>query len=319
MPISNSAALLSPRLQEWLSAGAEYNYQGHRLYYRVQGSGPALLLLHGYPTASWGWHKIWTDLIRQWTVVTIDLLGSGFSDKPPTGPYDVASLADQCEGVLRYLGMTEVDVLAHAYGVTTAQELLARHLEHGDRRELHLRSASFINGGLFPEGMHPTPMQRLLIGPLGPTIVALAPQPYTIFRRKLGRNFGPAHQPTETEMEELWQLLRYKEGHQVTPRVLQYLRERWQRRERWVGALQHAELPLQLINGSADPVAGADMPGLWRRHVPAGWLHELGPAIGHYPPLEAPRETLAAYCEFRRLGAASVSETLPGSNASSAG
>ena len=293
---------LSPRLRAWYEAGQTLPFRGHRLYYRAAGSGPPLLLLHGYPTASWGWHKVWDQLARRHTVVTVDLLGSGFSDKPAGGPYHVASLADQAEAVLHHLGMDEAHILAHAYGVTTAQELLARHVAGGGQHPFALRSAAFVNGGLFPEGMHPTATQRLLLGPLGPLVAALAPQPYRLFRKKLARNFGPTNQPSEAELAELWELLRFKGGHRVTPRVLQYLRERQTRRERWVGALQRAEIPLHLINGAADPVAGGDTPALWRRHVPHGRLTELDPGIGHYPPLEGPQALLEAFFGEARAG-----------------
>lgn len=297
-------ALRSQRLWRWWSAGAHYTFRGHALHYRVDGEGPPLLLLHGYPTASWGWHRMWGDLTARCRVVTLDLLGSGFSAKPLDGDYRVASLADQCEGLLRHLGIDTIDVLAHAYGVTTAQELLARHLERGGRDVPRLRSVSFINGGLFPEGMHPTRMQRLLIGPLGPWVARLAPQPYRLFRDKLVRNFGPGRAPSEDELTELWELMRFHDGQRVVPRVLQYLRERRAGRARWVGALERADIPLQLINGAADPVVGADTPSLWRRYVPHGDLVELPADVGHYPPLEAPRETFAAYADFRdrRLG-----------------
>jgi len=296
--MSSSAGLVSSRLRAWHEAGREHRFDGHRLYYRIGGQGRPLLLLHGYPTASWGWHRMWDALCDCYRVIAMDLLGSGFSDKPPGGDYSIASLADQCESLLRALDATEVDVLAHAYGVTTAQELLARHLAGGPGT-VRLRSVSFVNGGLFPEGMHPTPMQRLLIGPLGPWIAAFAPQPYRIFRRKLARNFGPGRAPAEAEMAELWELLRFNDGHRVTPRILQYLRERVTQRARWVGALEQARVPLQLINGAADPVVGADTPALWRRHVRHGELAALPDDVGHYPPLEAPAETLDAYAGFR--------------------
>jgi len=306
--VTGGEALRSQRLWRWWSAGQVHSFRGHELHYWVEGEGPPLLLLHGYPTASWGWHRMWGDLTARCRVITLDLLGSGFSVKPADGDYSVASLAEQCEDLLRYLGIDTVDVLAHAYGVTTAQELLARHLEREGGGAPRLRSVSFINGGLFPEGMHPTRTQRLLIGPLGPFVARFAPQPYRLFRDKLARNFGPGRKPAEEELNELWELMRFNQGQRVVPRVLQYLRERQSQRERWVGALQRADIPLQLINGAADPVVGADTPALWRRYVPHGDLAELPDDVGHYPPLEAPRETFAAYSDFRdqRLGPRAV-------------
>lgn len=289
---------LSPRLQAWLECGYEFHHGGHRLFFRSEGQGPPLLLLHGYPTASWGWHKMWPWLTEAFHVVAPDLLGSGFSDKPLEGPYTIEHLADGVEALLTHLGIRAPHVLAHAYGVTTAQELLARYLEGSGR--LRLRSVCFVNGGVLPEGTRPTLTQKLLLTPLGDRICRRFPQPYVAFRRQLARNFGPRTQPSETEMWELWQVLSYKDGHKATARVLGYLKQRRSQRERWVGALEQAELPLQLINGAADPISGKAVPQLWQERICHGRLVELDPAIGQYPPLEAPAATFRALLAFHQ-------------------
>ena len=284
---------LSERLQAWYRNGSYFSFQGDRWFYREAGDGPPLLLLHGYPTASWGFHKVWPRLTQRFRAIAPDLLGSGFSDKPLGGRYDIASLADGVEALLQARGVRAPHVLAHAYGVTTAQELLARHLAGGG---LPLRSVCFVNGGLFPEGSHPTPLQRLLMTPPGRLIARWGPTPFRTFSRKLARNFGQP--PSKAELRELWQLLRFNGGDRVVPEVLQYLKERYAQRERWVGALAQADIPLRLINGAADPVSGTDIPRLWQQTVPNADLVQLDPGIGHYPPLEDPEGTLAAFLAF---------------------
>ena len=300
---------LSPRLEQWRRRGETLQLGGHRLFYRQAGAGPPLLLLHAYPTASWGFHKMWPALTERFNVIAPDLLGSGFSDKPAADIYRIEALADQVEALLAARSIEQPHVLAHAYGVTTAQELLARHQERGQRGDegLRLRSACFVNGGLFPEGTRPTPTQKMLLSPLGPLIAHLAPHPYAMFRRKLACNFGPKTQPTEEELRELWQVLRYNNGHRIVPRTLQYLKQRIAMRPRWVGALTEADIPLALINGAADPVSGEHVPQLWREHLPEAPLYQLNPAIGHYPPLEDPEGTLEAFLHFieSRLSGAS--------------
>jgi len=292
------AGALRPRLQDWLEAGRFFEHRGQSLFYRTGGQGPPLLLLHGYPTASWGFHKMWPRLVESFRVIAPDLLGSGFSDKPLAGPYTIDYLADGVAALLAHLEVSAPHVLAHAYGVTTAQELLARHEEGG--ASPRLRSVCFVNGGLFPEGTRPTPTQKVLLSPVGDWVCRRFPQPYGAFRRKLARNFGANTRPSENEMRELWQVLSYNGGHRIAARVLGYLKERRSRRSRWVGALQTTEVPLQLVNGAADPVSGEEVPRLWRHQVPHGRLVDLDPSIGHYPPLEDPEGTFQALLAFHR-------------------
>ncbi|WP_227538139.1 alpha/beta fold hydrolase [Marinobacter vulgaris] len=85
-----------------------------------------ILLIHGFPTASWDWHKIWPALRQAHRVVAMDMLGFGFSEKPASHRYSIHQQADIVEGVVRQLGLDRFHVLAHDYGDTVAQELLAR-------------------------------------------------------------------------------------------------------------------------------------------------------------------------------------------------
>ena len=82
------------------------------------------------------------------------------------------------------------------------------------------------------------------------------------------------------------------------PKLIRYLVERRQQRERWVGALRHAMIPLALIDGAADPISGAHMARRYQELVPNADITLLD-GIGHYPQVEAPGAVLAAYTAFR--------------------
>ena len=58
---------------------------GATIHVRLAGSGPPLLLLHGFPQSNAVWHKIAPDLAKRFTVVAPDLRGYGFSSKPADG------------------------------------------------------------------------------------------------------------------------------------------------------------------------------------------------------------------------------------------
>ncbi|MCB0571640.1 MAG: alpha/beta fold hydrolase, partial [Phaeodactylibacter sp.] len=80
-------------LNEWQKAGRSFRYGQHRVFYREEGRGEALLLLHGFPTASWDWHKLWEPLSEQFHLIAPDFIGFGFSDKPRPYPYSIRDQA----------------------------------------------------------------------------------------------------------------------------------------------------------------------------------------------------------------------------------
>lgn len=282
----------------WRDTGHRFDFNTHSIFYQRHGQGAtALLLIHGFPTASWDWEPVWPSLCAQFEhVLAPDLLGFGFSAKPPHHRYSLMEQADLCEALLAHRGVTAVHVLAHDYGVSVAQELLARHLER-QGQGVQLRSVVLLNGGLFPETHRPTGMQKLLRSPLGPLLTPLVRE--RGFGRALARVFGPQTKPTPIELHDFWRLVAQNNGPRAMPRLIRYIDERRKYRERWVGALIHTPVPLRLINGPEDPVSGAHMARRYEELVPKADVVLL-PGIGHYPQVEAPDRVLAAFSDFHR-------------------
>jgi pimeloyl-ACP methyl ester carboxylesterase len=302
-------AKVRPRLSlaEWEAGGGSTTHRGHRIFTRSEiGSGrDALVLIHGFPTASWDWEALWPELAKRFDVYTLDMIGFGFSAKPTDYAYSILDQADIFEAFLRDRGVAAYHVLAHDYGDTVAQELLARQGEPGERPEL--RSVAFLNGGLFPETHRPVLIQRLLLSPLGPFIARQTS------RARMAQNmrgiFGPATQPDEQLLDAFWSLLTRENGVAVMPKLIRYMVERRQQRARWVGALERARIPLKLIDGAADPISGRHMAARYEELVPRADVTLLD-GIGHYPQVEAPSEVLTHYLAFRdRVASASDDET----------
>ena len=95
------------------------------------GSGPPLLLIHGYPQTHVEWHKIAPELARQFTVVMTDLRGYGDSSKPNEGEnhanYSKRAMAlDQIE-VMKTLGYDRFAVVGHDRGARVAWRLAVEH------------------------------------------------------------------------------------------------------------------------------------------------------------------------------------------------
>lgn len=284
-------------LDAWRASGATFAHGDHRLFFQQGGSGEPLLLIHGFPTASWDWARIWPKLAGRFRLIAMDMLGFGFSSKPKQHVYSILEQADLHEALLARLGVGRVHVLAHDYGDTVAQELLARHEERRARgdRKLELASICFLNGGLFPESHHPRPVQVALAGPQGAAVSQLLDE--AGFTRGFGEVFGPNTQPSAAELADFWRLVAHDDGHRIWHLLIRYMEERREHRERWVGALVGATIPLRLVDGPEDPVSGAHLAARYRELVPNADVVLL-PGIGHYPQTEDPAGVLAAFLAF---------------------
>ena len=104
---------------------------GVRVHAVVGGSGPPLLLLHGYPQTHAIWHKVAPRLAGRFTVVAPDLRGYGDSGKPPTDarhePYSKREMAKDLLAAMRALGFGRFCVAGHDRGGRVAHRLAVDH------------------------------------------------------------------------------------------------------------------------------------------------------------------------------------------------
>ncbi|MEE8203013.1 MAG: alpha/beta hydrolase, partial [Alphaproteobacteria bacterium] len=97
------------------------------------GSGPPLLLMHGYPQTHVMWHKLAPALAERFTVVATDLRGYGDSAKPPGGDdhagYSKRAMAADQVAVMRALGFERFHVAGHDRGGRVGHRMA---LDHAD-------------------------------------------------------------------------------------------------------------------------------------------------------------------------------------------
>ncbi|XP_008172278.2 mesoderm-specific transcript homolog protein isoform X2 [Chrysemys picta bellii] len=212
---------LSPALHSWRASGRYFTYKTQNIFYRdssgALGSSDIVVLLHGFPTSSYDWYKIWEGLTQRFQrVIALDFVGFGFSDKPRPHRYSIFEQANIVEGLLGHLGLRNqrINLLSHDYGDTVAQELLHRY-EHNKTGCVLINSLCLSNGGIFPETHYPRFIQKILKdgGPLSPIITRL--MNYYFFSRGLGAVFGPYTQPSAAEYWDMWTAIRTNDGNLV--------------------------------------------------------------------------------------------------------
>src|ERR1700742_666298 len=95
---------------------------GHRRAFRVAGSGPAVLLIHGVGANSMIWEDVQAKLAQRFMVIAPDLLGHGESDKP-RADYSLSAFANGMRDLLAVLGIDRVTVVGHSLGGGVAMQL----------------------------------------------------------------------------------------------------------------------------------------------------------------------------------------------------
>jgi pimeloyl-ACP methyl ester carboxylesterase len=284
------------RLEAW-RAGGDFTVvpcstggsAAHRVWARVDGSGPWLTLLHGFPTSSFDMEAVTDAMAPTRRVLALDMIGFGESDRPGDHVYSVAEQADAVCALWQRHGVSETEVLAHDLGATVAQELLWR--EQRGELPARLRLVVFANGGIYPDLHRPLPFQTALADPAqGAALSAALTE--ELLAPGWQATFGPDHQPSAEEVHALWSTISRNDGHRNLHLLIRYMDERREREADWVGALESTRVPLGFVWGMLDPISGAHIAARIVERFPAA-PRRLLDDVGHWPPLEAPEAVVA--------------------------
>ena len=288
------AAGLTPRVAAWCQAGEFAELGGRRIFVRAQaGEGPAVLLLHGYPSSSYDWRHVF-ELLPGRRLVTFDFLGYGLSDKPRDHVYSLLGQADLVDAVVaRHYPGEPVMLVAHDMGSSVATEVLARDVD--GRLPFALERTLLFNASLVLERASLLLGQKLLRSPLGPLFARLTNE--GSFRRSFGGIFSAAHPLSAEEAADQWALLANRGGHRILDKLIYYLHERIELAPRWHGAIRDWRGHLELGWAGLDPIcteAVLQAVVALRPNVPLTRLPELG----HYPQLEDPAAVVRVIDQF---------------------
>jgi len=242
---------LPDKLLTWMASGKFASVDGTGVWYRVMGRGPWLVLFHGFPTSSWDWHRLLPLLTHHHRVLIFDFPGYGLSDKPPGRDYSLLRQMDAVEELLKMLGITEFDLLAHDMGASVACELL--HRLETSQTSLSLRSLTIV------------------------------------FRHQYPRVYAQPGEFDEAHYREQWALVLNNDGRRVLAKIAGYMKERERRGNQWLGPLHRTHLPLKLIWGRRDPIAVYAIAEKICIQNPRASLLTLDD-VAHYPQLESPQQ-----------------------------
>lgn len=263
---------------------------GARFHVAEAGSGPAVVLVHGFPGFWWSWRAQLPALAEAgYRAIAVDVRGFGGSDKPPQG-YDVETAAADLAGLARSLGADRAVFVGQGLGAWTLRHLPGLH-----------------PGVTAAVALVSMPHPRSFRGRLGP----LAYRRWDRYSRGLRAPFLGEERQAAAASAGVADLLRTGSGRSagwITDEVVgryaaqlaqpfvphavsesfERLRPSWRERRRLAAIAATGEAPVLVIRGQHDLFVSGDSALTLARTVGGRLRFETIPGAGHFVPEEAP-------------------------------
>ena len=291
---------MNRRAAAWQARGRMRDLCGRRIFTvdvpaRDAEQEPPLLVLHGFPTSSFDFHRVVDRLAARRRVLLFDMLGHGLSDKPDLA-YTMAVHADIATAFVAALGVDRLGLLTHDVGDTVGGELLARQLEGG--WDVEITDRTLTNGSIYVELAQLSEGQLLLLGLPDERLSDDAPLDRQAVMAGVEATFSPATAVDPDESAAQWEMIDHQAGSQLLPRLIRYIEERRAHEPRFTGAIERHPSSLAVVWGHDDPIAVLAMTDRLRRARRELDLVVLD-GVGHYPMVEAPDRFLDAVIGLR--------------------
>ena len=263
---------------------------GEPFCYVDEGTGPALVLIHGFLVNHRVWQHIWKDLTPKFRVVALDLLGHGDSARPDVDrvKYDADGMADRAAALIRHLGLSNVGLVGHSMGGRVAMHLTLRH--PGLVGRLMLMDSVGVPQSLPLLG-------KIVTLPLAGKFIFKNVYKKPVVRAYFkGDVFVDPRHVTDEMVDEVYRCLELPNGRDAMYSVL----------ENTVApngsmanedTLRLLKLPVKLLWGEKDKIFPVHNAQRFEKLI-AGSSLTVIPGIGHSPPEEAPAKTTEEILAF---------------------
>jgi pimeloyl-ACP methyl ester carboxylesterase len=252
---------------------------GYRRAFRIAGSGPAVLLIHGIGDNSTTWAAVQAKLAQRFTVIAVDLLGHGQSDKP-RADYSVAAYANGMRDLLSVLDIERVTVIGHSLGGGVAMQFAYQFPQLVERLVL-------VGAGGVTKDVNI--VLRLASLPLGGEALALLRLPLMLPAVQIaGRAFGLVFGSTRLgrDLPDVLRVLADLPEPMASSAFTRTLRAVVDWRGQMVTMLDRCYLtgsiPVQIIWGTHDVVVPVDHAQMAHAAMPGSRL-EIFERSGHFP------------------------------------
>jgi pimeloyl-ACP methyl ester carboxylesterase len=306
---------------EWRSGGTEIHWRSTTaansgadvtVFTRRCGTpgAPALVCVHGFPTASIDFHALTRELDADFDIYLLDFPGYGLSGKP-SAPYTYSLYEDArllIHAITQLWQLTDYTMLTHDRGTSVGMIALSMFAELEDAAPPS--EVIFTNANIYLPLANLTGFQKALLDPTAARSTARATTPKMLAAGMGATTFMPRRGLDDSEIAALAQCFAHNDQIAVLPDTIQYLNERAADETNWLHALSASVVNTTLVWGLHDNVAPVRVANyVWQeflRDKPGLNRYWILPSADHYLQCDAP----AQLADVVRLTAAAESTSL---------
>lgn len=286
--------------ENWKNKGKFVTINNKQVFVIDENEGKhvaTLVILHGYPTSSYDYHRIIPQLSHYFRIVIHDHLGFGFSDKPDSLTYSLIDQADIALQLWQKLGLKSVTLLAHDYGTSIAKEILAR--KNHNLIPLKINKMYLCSSSMRLEYLHLRNIDKLLKDrKLGRYIYRLTSYGYRKIKQKFKRDNINYQIQKDYDIKQMWNQLNSSEGQKEVHFLSNFINERYTYWHRWTNALKEATIPIKIFWEKTDPVAIKEIAIVLAteevsKHLT--WIEN----VKHYSIIETPNHWIRLVFEYQ--------------------
>jgi len=270
----------------------ELDLHGHRAVYRIAGSGPAVLLIHGMINSSRHWRSVALSLADSHTVIAPDLIGHGDS-ATPRGDYSIGAHAASIRDLLAAIGIDRATVVGHSLGGGIAMQFFYQFPQRTERLIL------VSSGGL---GDDVSPLLRGAALPGASALLRLAARPRLVDGlERGGRRLRDRGHDSGVYLQAVARALRPLKDAGSRTAFLQTLRAVIDARGQRVSALDRlylvGDMPMLIVWGERDHTIPLRHGREAHEAIPGSRFETL-PEAAHFPHLDDPEGLSAVLRDF---------------------
>jgi pimeloyl-ACP methyl ester carboxylesterase len=279
-----------PRLKYFEAWQVELH--GHRAIYRMAGSGPPVVLIHGMVNSSRHWESVALDLAEDHTVIAPDLIGHGDS-ATPRGDYSLGAHAASIRDLLAVIGIDRATIVGHSLGGGVAMQFFYQFPQRTERLVL------VSTGGL---GHEVSPMLRTAVLPGASAALWLIAHPRLVSALwQTGERLRQRGSGKGVYLQAVARALRPLERAGAREAFLQTLRSVIDLRGQRVSARDRLHLlrdmPTLIVWGERDNTIPLSHGRSAHAAVPGSRFETL-PGAAHFPHLEDPEGLATVLRDF---------------------
>lgn len=250
---------------------------GQRLHVRVDGAGPAIVLLHGFGSSLLTWDAWAQDLAKDHTVVRFDLPGHGLSAPDPAGDYGTGRTVAVLGDLLDTLGLERVTLVGNSMGGLVSWRFAAEHPERVEKLVL-IDASGFVPPGV-PYG------QKVEVPWVFRAMRTMLPE--SMMRGSLASMYGDPGRLDAATVRRYWEMMRVPGVRDALVRQLEDFTT-----VDPAPLLARIGAPTLILWGERDALVPVTDAARFAAALPAATVVTY-PDLGHMPMEEAPERTLA--------------------------